>query len=101
MHALGPAGLDRARQARPGQRFPDQPGRGHCLPELARSRRAGVEHQAGGPAGCPAVPSVTWYSTARWLASQISVGLSSHSAYRTSRCEDSARTVTVLVHGGA
>ena len=27
VHALGPAGLDRARQARPGQRFPDQPGR--------------------------------------------------------------------------
>jgi hypothetical protein len=49
MHALGPAGLDRARQTRPGQRFPDQPGRGHRLPELARSRRIDVEHQVGGP----------------------------------------------------
>ena len=47
------------------------------------------------------MPSVTWYSTARWLANQISVGLSSHSAYRTFRCEDSAHTETVLIHGGA
>jgi hypothetical protein len=54
-----------------------------------------------GRSRCPAVPSVTWYSTARWLANQISVGLSSHSAYRTSRCDDSARIETVLTHGGA
>jgi hypothetical protein len=31
----------------------------------------------------------------------ISVGVSSHSAYRTSRCDDSAHIETVLIHGGA
>ncbi len=44
---------------------------------------------------------VGWYSTARWLASHSSVRRSSHSAYRTSRLDDSAHIVTVRTHGGA
>src|ERR1700761_8455183 len=54
-----------------------------------------------GRSRCPAGASVTWYSTARWLANQVSVGLSSHSAYRTSRCDACAHIETVLIHGGA
>ena len=48
-----------------------------------------------------AVTSVTWYSTARWFANQISVGLSSHNAYRTSRLDVSAHIATVRTNDGA
>ena len=49
----------------------------------------------------PARTSVGWYSTARWLANHSRVRQSSHSAYRTSRCDDSAHSVTKRIHGGA
>jgi hypothetical protein len=49
----------------------------------------------------PASTKVGWYSTARWLANHSSVRQSSHSAYRTSRRDDSAHSVTNRIHGGA
>jgi hypothetical protein len=44
---------------------------------------------------------VGWYSTARWLANHRSERRSSHSAYATSLCEDSAHNVTRWSHDGA
>jgi hypothetical protein len=43
----------------------------------------------------------TWYSTARWLASQSRVRRSSQSTWCTSRCAASDHTVTVRTQSGA
>ena len=80
MHALGPAGLDRAGQPAPASA---------CRTSLDAATASANSSAPGGSMSsircdgrslCPAVTSVGWYSTARWLANQISVGLSPHSA---------------------
>ena len=44
--------------------------------------------------------SVGWYSTARWLANQVSVRRSLHRAYVISRFDASAQTLVVSTHSG-
>ena len=48
----------------------------------------------------PAQTNVGWYSTARWLANQSNVRLSSHNAYVTSRRDASAHTVVLRTQSG-
>ncbi len=101
VHALGAAGLDRPAEAQRRS-------------STSRTSRAAATAMAnpspsGGSrsstrwvtrSGRSARVSVGWYSTARWLANHSRVRRSLHSAYDTSRLDDSAHSRTVGTQSG-